>query len=64
MKIICFFLEGNQNFDLEKILNYFDNLKWENNWTFLVNQDARKKAVWFERDSEKKLIKSIKKIKA
>jgi hypothetical protein len=59
-----FFLEGKETIDLEKFLVFFDNLKWGEKWTFLVNQAPRKKANWFERDAENKLIKSIKKVKS
>lgn len=51
-----FFIESNQKIDFERMLEVFDNSKWNKKWKHIIYQAPKKKAKWFKRDLEGKLI--------
>lgn len=50
-----FFVESNQKIDFERMLEVFDNYKWDKKWKHVIYQAPKKKAKWFNRDFEGKL---------
>jgi hypothetical protein len=54
-----FSLESNKNQNLERYLSLFDNIKWNKNWKYIMNQDVRKKTTWYHRTSEGKLEQTL-----
>lgn len=54
-----FYFESNFPVDYKKILDFYDSQKRSKNWKFLINQVPRKKADWFQRNSDGKIEKLV-----